>query len=121
MAPGIAAAMTGIGASHLMHGPTAGAQFGYQLLWIVPFAYLIKYRCFEFAHRDTMVKGESVMEAYGRMGNWPLWYLGFQSLANTIGIVGHALGCGALLWAAFPFMPIEAWSAAILLLSVVIL
>lgn len=72
MAPGIAAAMTGIGASHLMHGPTAGAQFGYQLLWIVPFAYLIKYRCFEFAHRDTMVKGESVMEAYGRMGNWPL-------------------------------------------------
>ena len=38
--PGIAAAMTGIGASHIMHGPTAGAQYGYVLLWIIPFAYL---------------------------------------------------------------------------------
>ena len=26
MGPGIAAAMTGIGASHIMHAPTAGAQ-----------------------------------------------------------------------------------------------
>lgn len=121
MGPGIAAAMTGIGASHIMHGPTAGAQYGYQLLWIIPFAYLIKYCCFEFAHRYTMVKGESVLEAYGRIGNWPFWYLGFQSLANTIGIAGRALGCGAMLWAAFPFMPIEVWSAAILFISVGIL
>lgn len=121
MGPGIAAAMTGIGASHIMHGPTAGAQYGYQLLWIIPFAYLIKYCCFEFAHRYTMVKGESVMEAYGRIGNWPFWYLGFQSLANTVGIAGRALGCGALIWAAFPFLPIEVWSAAILFISVAIL
>ncbi|MBI6630325.1 Nramp family divalent metal transporter [Pontibaca salina] len=119
--PGIAAAMTGIGASHIMHGPTAGAQFGYALLWIIPAAYLLKYCAFEFAHRYTMVKGESVMEAYGRVGNWPFWYLGFQSLANTFGIAGRALGCGAMLWAAFPFMPLEAWSMTALILSVAIL
>ncbi|MFV0245053.1 MAG: Nramp family divalent metal transporter [Qingshengfaniella sp.] len=119
--PGIAAAMTGIGASHIMHGPTAGAQYGYALLWIIPAAYLLKYCAFEFAHRYTMVKGESVMEAYGRVGKWPFWYLGFQSLANTFGIAGRALGCGALLWAAFPFMPLEAWSMAVLLVSVAIL
>ena len=39
--PGIAAAMTGIGASHIMHGPTAGAQYGYALLWIIPAAYIL--------------------------------------------------------------------------------
>jgi len=32
MGPGIAAAMTGIGASHIMHAPTAGARYGYELL-----------------------------------------------------------------------------------------
>lgn len=119
--PGIAAAMTGIGASHIMHAPTAGAQYGYALLWIIPAAYLLKYCAFEFAHRYTMVKGESVMEAYGRVGKWPFWYLGFQSLANTFGIAGRALGCGAMLWAAFPFMSLEAWSMSALIISVVIL
>lgn len=118
MGPGIAAAMTGIGASHIMHAPTAGAQFGYALLWIIPFAYFFKYCAFEFAHRYTMVRGESVMAAYERMGEgrgkWPLWYLGFQSLANTFGIAGRALGCAAMLWAAFPFMPLEAWAMTIL-------
>lgn len=119
--PGIAAAMTGIGASHIMHGPTAGAQYGYALLWIIPAAYILKYCCFEFAHRYTMVKGESIMNAYARVGQWPFWYLGFQSLANTFGIAGRALGCGALLWAAFPFMSLEMWSMSVLLISVAIL
>ncbi|ESR22658.1 Nramp family divalent metal transporter [Lutibaculum baratangense] len=119
--PGIAAAMTGIGASHIMHAPTAGAQYGYALLWIIPAAYLLKYCAFEFAHRYTLVKGESVMEAYGRVGQWPFYYLIFQSFANTFGIAGRALGCGAMLWAAFPFMPLEAWSLAVLLASVAIL
>ncbi|SIT04820.1 Nramp family divalent metal transporter [Paracoccus saliphilus] len=121
MGPGIAAAMTGIGASHIMHGPTAGAQYEYALLWIIPFAYLMKYCAFEFAHRYTLVRGESIMEAYGRVGNWPFWYLGFQSLVNTFGIAGRALGCAALLWAAFPFMPLEIWALAVLVISVGIL
>lgn len=125
MGPGIAAAMTGIGASHIMHAPTAGAQYGYALLWVIPFAYLLKYCAFEFAHRYTLVRGESIMEAYDRMGkgrgNWPLWYLSFQSLANTFGIAGRALGCAALLWAAFPFMALEWWAVSILVLCVGIL
>ncbi|HSK39229.1 MAG TPA: hypothetical protein VK943_05635, partial [Arenibaculum sp.] len=110
MGPGIAAAMTGIGASHIMHAPTAGAQYGYALLWIIPFAYFFKYCAFEFAHRYTMVRGESIMEGYERIGrgkgNWPLWYLLFQAFANTFGIAGRTLGCAALLWAAFPIMPL---------------
>lgn len=115
MGPGIAAAMTGIGASHIMHGPTAGAQFGYQLLWIIPAAYILKYCAFEFAHRYTMVKGESVMEAYGRVGKWPFWYLGFQSVVNSVGVAGRALGCGAMFYAAFPFLPLPVWAVLILL------
>lgn len=122
MGPGLAAAMTGIGSSHVMHGPTAGAAYGYILLWIIPLAYMLKYCAFEFAHRYTVVRGESVFAAYQRIGegkgNWPLWYLGFQSFTNTFGIAGRALGCAAMLWAAFPLIPIEAWALIILFTSV---
>ncbi|WP_017559406.1 Nramp family divalent metal transporter [Nocardiopsis baichengensis] len=125
MGPGIAAAMTGIGASHIMHGPTAGAQFGYALLWVIPFAYIMKYCAFEFAHRYTLVRGESIMEAYERVGTgrgmWPLWYLGGQSLVNTFGIAGRALGCAAMLWAAFPFLPLQAWAMVVLISCVGVL
>ncbi|MDA2809660.1 Nramp family divalent metal transporter [Nocardiopsis sp. RSe5-2] len=125
MGPGIAAAMTGIGASHIMHGPTAGAQFGYALLWVIPFAYIMKYCAFEFAHRYTLVRGESIMEAYERVGKgrgmWPLWYLGGQSVVNTFGIAGRALGCAAMLWAAFPIMPLPYWAVLVLLSCVAVL
>ncbi len=125
MGPGIAAAMTGIGASHIMHAPTAGAQFGYALLWIIPFAYLLKYCAFEFAHRYTLVRGESIMNAYERIGEgagkWPFWYLAFQTLANTFGVAGRAMGCAAMIYAAFPFLPMEVWAAGVLLLTVAIL
>ncbi len=121
MGPGIAAAMTGIGASHIMHAPTAGALYGYDLLWVILAAYIIKYCAFEFAHRYTMVKGESIINAYHRVGTWPLWFMIFQGFANTVGIAGRALGCAALMWAAFPFMSMQLWAVAILLLTVGIL
>jgi Mn2+/Fe2+ NRAMP family transporter len=121
MGPGIAAAMTGIGASHIMHAPTAGAQYGYALLWVIPAAYILKYCAFEFSHRYTLVKGESIMNAYHRIGNWPLWYLLFQSVANSFGIAGRTLGCAALIWAAFPFLSLEVWSVIVLLTCIGIL
>jgi Mn2+/Fe2+ NRAMP family transporter len=121
MGPGIAAAMTGIGASHIMHAPTAGARFGYDLLWVILAAYIIKYCAFEFAHRYTMVKGETIINAYHRNGNWPLWFMIFQGFANTVGIAGRALGCAAMLWAAFPFMPLEMWAVTIMIGTVAIL
>ena len=121
MGPGIAAAMTGIGASHIMHAPTAGARYGYELLWVILAAYILKYCAFEFAHRYTMVKGESIINAYHRNGNWPLYFLLFQGFANTVGIAGRAMGCAAMLWAAFPFMSLESWAVTVLVGTVAIL
>lgn len=121
MGPGIAAAMTGIGASHIMHAPTAGAKYGYALLWVILAAYILKYCAFEFAHRYTMVKGESIINAYHRNGKWPLYFMIFQGFANTVGIAGRALGCAAMLWAAFPFMSLEMWAVTVLVGTVAIL
>lgn len=121
MGPGVAAAMTGIGASHIMHAPTAGARYGYDLLWVILAAYILKYCAFEFAQRYTMVKGESIINAYHRNGQWPLYFLIFQGFANTVGIAGRAMGCAAMLWAAFPFMPLEMWATTVLLVTVLTL
>jgi hypothetical protein len=72
-----------------------------------------------------MVRGESIMEGYERIGkgrgNWPLWYLLFQSLANTFGIAGRTLGCAALLWAAFPIVPLEVLAVGILIVTIAII
>jgi Mn2+/Fe2+ NRAMP family transporter len=119
--PGIAAAMTGIGASHIMHAPTAGAKYGYDLLWVILAAYIIKYCAFEFAHRYTMVKGEPIISAYHRNGNWPLWFMLFQGFVNTVGVAGRALGAAALMWAAFPFLDMQWWAVIILVGTVAIL
>ena len=119
--PGIAAAMTGIGASHIMHAPTAGAKYGYDLLWVILAAYIIKYCAFEFAHRYTMVKGEPIISAYHRQGSWSLWFMLFQGFANTVGVAGRALGCAALMWAAFPFISMQWWAVIILIGTVSIL
>ena len=121
MGPGIAAAMTGIGASHIMHAPTAGARYGYDLLWVILAAYILKYCAFEFAHRYTMVKGEPIISAYHRNGNWPLWFMLFQGFANTVGVAGRALGCAALLWAAFPIISMQWWAVIVLVGTVAIL
>jgi Mn2+/Fe2+ NRAMP family transporter len=121
MGPGIAAAMTGIGASHIMHAPTAGAKYGYDMLWVILAAYILKYCAFEFAQRYTMVKGESIINAYHRNGKWPLYFLIFQGFANTVGIAGRAMGCAAMLWAAFPFMPLEMWATTILIVTILTL
>jgi hypothetical protein len=88
---------------------------------VIPFAYLLKYCCFEFAHRYTMVKGESIMDAYFRIGRWPLWYLAFQGVANSFGIAGRTLGCAAMVWAAFPFLSLEIWAVLILVGTLAIL
>src|SRR5690606_17596372 len=53
--------------------------------------------------------------------NWPLWFMLFQGAANTVGIAGRALGCAAMLWAAFPFMSLEMWAVTILVGTVAIL
>ncbi|MBN4048036.1 divalent metal cation transporter, partial [bacterium AH-315-O15] len=47
--PGTILMMTGIGTSHLVTAPLAGAQFGYTLLWCVLASYVFKYYGFEMA------------------------------------------------------------------------
>ncbi len=44
LGPGILMAAAAVGGSHLVISPSAGAAFGYQLLWLVPLACALPHR-----------------------------------------------------------------------------
>jgi Mn2+/Fe2+ NRAMP family transporter len=70
--PGIMYAGAAIGVSHLVQSTTAGANYGFTLVWAVVVVHLVKYPFFEFAHRYTAATGESLLVGYRRVGRWAL-------------------------------------------------
>jgi Mn2+/Fe2+ NRAMP family transporter len=110
-------AATAIGASHLVLAPTAGAAFGYALLWVMPFAHLFKYPAFEFGPRFAIATGTSLLHGYARVPgprNWGLWlFLGgtmVQGVTVLAGVLGVAASVAAV---ALPFASIPLLSLAL--------
>jgi Mn2+/Fe2+ NRAMP family transporter len=125
LGPGIVVAATAIGASHLVMSPVAGARFGFDLLWVILFAHVLKYHGFEFAPRFTMARGESLLEGYARVpgpGKWPLYLflLGtvLQGVAVLSGVVSVA---AAVLYAGVGSLSLEAWGVVLATVSIVLL
>ena len=101
--PGIILMMTGIGTSHVITAPTAGGRFGYDLLWVIPVAYLLKYYGYEMAFRFTNATGKSIMEAYATAWlKWPLWYMLLTTLIQCcIGQAGRLIAAAAVTYYIF--------------------
>ena len=101
--PGIILMMTGIGTSHIISAPTAGGRFGYDLLWVIPVAYIFKYYGFEMAFRFTSATGKSIMEAYATAWKkWPLWYMLVTTLLQcAIGQAGRLIAAAAVAYYIF--------------------
>jgi Mn2+/Fe2+ NRAMP family transporter len=125
LGPGILVAATAIGASHIVMSPVAGARFGFELLWVVVFAHVLKYHGFEFAPRFTMARGESLLEGYARVPGpkkWPLYLflLGtvLQGVAVLSGVVSVA---AAVAYAAIGTLSLPAWSVVLATVIVVLL
>lgn len=68
LGPGILMAAAAIGASHLVQSTRAGADFGFQLLWLALLANVLKYPFFEFAQRYSASTGETLLHGYRRLG-----------------------------------------------------
>ena len=96
--PGMILMMTGIGTSHLVTAPLAGAQFGYTLLWCVLASYVFKYYGFEMAFRFTHATGRSMLDAYATApGKWPLWYMLVTTLIQSaLGQAGRLAAAAAV-------------------------
>jgi Mn2+/Fe2+ NRAMP family transporter len=117
LGPGLVVAATAVGASHLVLAPTAGASFGYALLWVIPFAHLFKYPAFEFAPRYAVATGTSLLDGYARVPGprgWALWVFLLGTFVQGVTVLAGVLGvAAAVAHAAIPGLPLWAWSVAL--------
>lgn len=117
LGPGLVVAATAIGASHLVLAPTAGARFGYALLWVIVLSHLFKYPAFEAGPRYAVAAGESLLDGYARVPGprgWALWTFLVGTVVQGVTVLAGVLGVAAsVAAAAVPALPFPAWSAVL--------
>ncbi|MCD6180141.1 MAG: Nramp family divalent metal transporter [Bacteroidales bacterium] len=72
LGPGLLYAGAAVGVSHLVQSTRAGASYGFELIWVVIAANVIKYPFFEFAPRYATATGKSLVHGYYKTGKWAL-------------------------------------------------
>lgn len=117
LGPGILMAAAAVGASHLVISPSAGAAFGYQLLWLVPVACALRYHAFEFGPRFAIATGTSLLEGYGRVPgprHWALILFLVGTVLQGVGVVSAVVGiAGAVLYAGLGVGSLPLWGSAV--------
>lgn len=73
LGPGLLYAGAAIGVSHLVQSTRAGAEFGFDLMWVLLAANLLKFPFFEVGSRYVLATGNNLIQAYYREGKWVLW------------------------------------------------
>jgi Mn2+/Fe2+ NRAMP family transporter len=125
LGPGIVVAATAIGASHIVMSPVAGARFGFDLLWVILFAHVLKYHGFEFAPRFTMASGESLLEGYARVPgprNWPLYLFLLGTVLQGVAVLSGVISvAAAVAYAGIGGLSLPGWSVALATVIVVLL
>jgi Mn2+/Fe2+ NRAMP family transporter len=108
-------AATAIGASHLVLSPTAGAAYGYALLWLVPFSHLFKYPAFDFGPRFAVATDRSLLDGYARVPGprgWALWVFLVGTVVQDFSVLAGVLSVSAVvIHFAVPIVPIPVWSS----------
>lgn len=112
-----------IGVSHLVQSTRAGADYGWQLAWVVLAINLVKYPFFEFGHRYALATGGNLLDGYRRLG--PLWLAGFLVL-NVVTAAGSIAGVTFVTAALFQnlvggALGTAGWSAALMAGTVAVL
>ena len=86
LGPGLLYAGAAIGVSHLVQSTRAGANFGFDLLWILVLANVVKYPFFEFGTRYAVATNQSLIEGYRRIGQWAIIAFALLTLATMFTI-----------------------------------
>lgn len=72
LGPGLLMAGAAVGVSHLVQSTRAGANYGFDLIWVLILANAIKYPFFELGTRYSISTGNSLVEGYYKIGRWAL-------------------------------------------------
>lgn len=70
LGPGLLYAGSAIGVSHLVQSTRAGADYFFDLVWILILANILKYPFFEFSTRYVKATGGNLIDGYSRLGRW---------------------------------------------------
>jgi len=70
--PGLLYAGAAVGVSHLVQSTRAGAEFGFELIWIILIAHLVKYPFFLMGPLYADQTGHTILEGYRKQGKWAL-------------------------------------------------
>ncbi len=70
LGPGLLYAGAAVGVSHIVQSTRAGAEYGFELLWILILANVLKYPFFEFGPRYATATGKSLIDGYRQTGKW---------------------------------------------------
>ncbi len=82
LGPGLLWAGAAIGVSHIVQSTSAGASFGFELVWIIIIANILKYPFFEFAPRYAASTGETLIDGYSRLGKWAVILYGVITIST---------------------------------------
>ncbi len=88
LGPGILFAATAIGVSHLVQSTRAGADYGWNLWWIILLANVIKFPFFEFGTRYANATGKSLIDGYKDLGKWAVWAYSASTLVSIFTVTG---------------------------------
>ncbi|WP_144210749.1 NRAMP family divalent metal transporter [Shewanella donghaensis] len=119
--PGLLMAAAAIGASHLVSSTRAGAEFGWQLAWVVLAVNFLKYPFFAAGARYTAATNESLLHGYLKQGRGYL--IMFTSL-NTIAAIASTAGVcmlTAAMLTQFVPLPIDVLAFLVLISSLALL
>ncbi len=105
LGPGLLYAGAAVGVSHLVQSTRAGSDYGFDLLWILILANVIKYPFFEFGPRYAAATGKNLIEGYRQIGLWAVVLFAILTIATmftiqaavtivTAGLVGNVFGIG---------------------------
>ncbi|MDP3441238.1 MAG: Nramp family divalent metal transporter, partial [Ignavibacteria bacterium] len=72
LGPGLMYAGAAIGVSHLVQSTRAGADFGFELMWILLAANMLKFPFFEIGSRYVLATGKNLVDAYYEKRRWIL-------------------------------------------------
>ncbi|WP_192021448.1 NRAMP family divalent metal transporter [Shewanella sp. WPAGA9] len=121
LGPGILMAAAAIGASHLVSSTRAGAEFGWQLAWVVLLVNLLKYPFFAAGARYTAATNESLLHGYLKQGrSYLLMFTCLNTIAAIASTAGVCMLTAAMLTQFIP-LPIDILAFLVLISSLALL
>jgi len=123
LGPGLLWAGAAIGVSHIVQSTRAGAGFGFELVWIIIIANLLKYPFFEFAPRYASSTGETLIQGYSKLGKWAVIIYGIITVSTMFFLMTAITSVTAGLFANVfgTELSIFWWSTIILIISALII